>query len=245
MESWISQLDSCGLVYYINTVTGNTSYERPEKVSSSKLQPLFQISITPNEEMGLPHATVNSSARITRGLQPPPTGNISAQLSDWNNPVFSVVAPDAACLEASHPRYAHLLHRLQFNKAMLSSMKVLCQIDQKFISCVVRVCENVNSEVLDVKNDIHDHHQGDYNEKIYKDDRMTGSKASSVDSGSLLILVDQHVSLFYSNLYVRWIIYIQININVNYGQMTNCDTTIMCDAWHSVHVQHVHYHAQR
>ncbi|XP_034381107.1 DNA mismatch repair protein Mlh3 [Cyclopterus lumpus] len=130
LGDWLHHYDtSVGKIVYINKVTGLSRYEDP-----------------PTEET---HARCTSdvtnmavSVISERDVNVERSNSLKSLYSKWNNPVF--VCPPTVGVDISSGqaeglavKIHNILFPYRFSKAMIHSMKVIHQVDKKFLACLI------------------------------------------------------------------------------------------------------------
>ncbi|XP_077477620.1 DNA mismatch repair protein Mlh3 isoform X2 [Stigmatopora argus] len=136
---WLHHFDTeTGKTVYINKVTGLSKYEEPAKeekvVCCTSDITNMAISVVSETEDNV--ETFNS---------------ISSLYSKWNNPVF--VRPPEVGVDISSGqadglavKIHNILYPYRFSKAMIHSMKVINQVDNKFLACLINTTNDTNTE---------------------------------------------------------------------------------------------------
>ncbi|XP_028995976.1 DNA mismatch repair protein Mlh3 isoform X2 [Betta splendens] len=127
---WLHHYDtSVGKTVYVNRLTGLSKYDEP----STEETQLRCISDVTNMAVSV----VNN---MDRRLQS--TNSLSTLYSTWNNPVF--VRPPTVAVDVSSGRadglavkIHNVLFPYRFSKAMIHTMKVIHQVDKKFLACLI------------------------------------------------------------------------------------------------------------
>nr|XP_033808401.1 DNA mismatch repair protein Mlh3 isoform X2 [Geotrypetes seraphini] len=126
--NWLHYFDvSLGRTVYVNRDTGLSSYSAPSKenqtVCTKDLTTLAVNVVSGNDDEAA-------------------NGSLQSSFLEWENPVFarqSEVAVDvSSCLAQRLAVKIHnILYPYRFTKEMVHSMKVLKQVDNKFIACLI------------------------------------------------------------------------------------------------------------
>ncbi|XP_061751337.1 DNA mismatch repair protein Mlh3 isoform X2 [Nerophis ophidion] len=136
---WIHHYDaSSGKTVYINKVTGISRYEEP---STEETRARCTSDVT-NMAISVVSKTadnVNTS------------DSLSSMYSKWNNPVF--VCPPEVGVDISSGQAGgltvkvhNILFPYRFSKAMIHSMKVINQVDNKFLACLINTTDDIDGE---------------------------------------------------------------------------------------------------
>ncbi|XP_007235804.3 DNA mismatch repair protein Mlh3 isoform X1 [Astyanax mexicanus] len=163
--------DSLGKLVYINQVTGLSTYEAPSleenPVPCSKDVTNMAVSVVSKTgfeyrcypfqtDIVLPFLPKPSAIRALASsvgcrdeLQGP--GSLSALFSEWNNPVFvrpPQVAVDVTSVqgEGLAVKIHNILFPYRFTKNMIHSMKVIHQVDKKFLACLINTTDQESTE---------------------------------------------------------------------------------------------------
>nr|XP_015206081.1 PREDICTED: DNA mismatch repair protein Mlh3 isoform X5 [Lepisosteus oculatus] len=156
-SDWVEHFDECvGKMVYINPVTGLSKYEAPPAEAP---QALCTTDITT--------MAVNV---VSSKDDPSAAESVWSLFSEWENPVFvrkPEVGLDVSCGQAEGlaVKIHSILYPYRFTKEMIHSMKIVQQVDKKFLACLINT----------------------------KDKGDGGSTDSAVE-GNLLVLVDQHAA---------------------------------------------------
>ncbi|XP_071354333.1 DNA mismatch repair protein Mlh3 [Trachinotus anak] len=159
---WLHHYDtSVGKKVYVNRVTGLSKYEDPSTEETqvrctSDVTNMAVISETGMEyrcypfqvDLVLPFLPKSRTERvISSGLDDRDDGgensnSLSSLYSKWNNPVFvrpPMVAVDISSGQADGlaVKIHNILFPYRFSKAMIHSMKVIHQVDKKFLACLI------------------------------------------------------------------------------------------------------------
>ncbi|XP_034531445.1 DNA mismatch repair protein Mlh3 isoform X2 [Notolabrus celidotus] len=154
---WLHHYDtSVGKTVYVNKVTGLSRYEDPhgEETQVSCTSDVANMAISVISEMDESGENSNS---------------LTSLYSKWNNPVF--VRPPAVGVDISSGqadglavKVHNILFPYRFSKDMILSMKVIHQVDKKFLACLINTREE------------------------------KPSTPQTETEGNLLVLVDQHAA---------------------------------------------------
>uniref|UniRef100_A0A7N6A230 WW domain-containing protein n=1 Tax=Anabas testudineus TaxID=64144 RepID=A0A7N6A230_ANATE len=161
---WLHYYDtSVGKTVYINKVTGLSSYEDPpaEDTQVHCISDVTNMAVSVVTEMGMEHRCYPfqvdlvlpflSKSRTERVISSGPddrdnsdesANSLSSLYSKWNNPVF--VRPPTVGVDISSGQgdglsveIHNILFPYRFSKAMIHSMKVIHQVDKKFLACLI------------------------------------------------------------------------------------------------------------
>ncbi|XP_042356293.1 DNA mismatch repair protein Mlh3 isoform X2 [Plectropomus leopardus] len=129
-DDWLHHYDtSVGKTVYVNKVTGLSRYEDPptEKAQVRCTSDVTNMAVSVISEMDADAESSNS---------------LSSLYSKWNNPVF--VRPPAVAVDISSGqadglavKIHNILFPYRFSKAMIHTMKVIHQVDKKFLACLI------------------------------------------------------------------------------------------------------------
>ncbi|XP_060750779.1 DNA mismatch repair protein Mlh3 isoform X2 [Tachysurus vachellii] len=128
-SDWLTHYDdSLGKMVYINPVTGLSKYADP---SLKETQVPCSTNLT------------NMAVSVVSKTGP---GSLSTLYSEWNNPVF--VRPPQVALDVTSGQaegFAVKIHNIlfpyRFTKEMIHSMKVIHQVDKKFLACLINTAD--------------------------------------------------------------------------------------------------------
>uniref|UniRef100_A0A3Q0RIT8 WW domain-containing protein n=1 Tax=Amphilophus citrinellus TaxID=61819 RepID=A0A3Q0RIT8_AMPCI len=153
-SDWLQHYDtSVGKTVYVNRVTGLSRYEDPpmEETQVRCTSDVTNMAVSVISEMD----DVNESAN-----------SLSSLYSKWNNPVFvrpPMVGVDISSGQADGlaVKIHNILFPYRFSKSMIHSMKVIHQVDKKFLACLIntRTEEQVEHRNLLVLVDQHAAHE--------------------------------------------------------------------------------------
>ncbi|XP_078516033.1 DNA mismatch repair protein Mlh3 isoform X2 [Lissotriton helveticus] len=171
-SGWLQHFDaSLGRTVYINTATGLSSYTAPvEESRATCTKDLTTLAVNIVSRSGFQHwchpfrselllpflprprEERNSAARQPADA-PDATGDgesLELLFSEWENPVFArcpQVAVDVSSREATSlsVKIHNILYPYRFTKEMIHSMKVLRQVDNKFIACLINTKSEDNA----------------------------------------------------------------------------------------------------
>ncbi|XP_076017864.1 DNA mismatch repair protein Mlh3 isoform X2 [Genypterus blacodes] len=194
---WLHHYDaSAGKTVYVNKVTGLSRYQDPAGAGEGPralcTSDVTTVAVSVVSDSGAEHRCypfqadlvlpflpksraerVMSSGPEDRDVAPQSADSLSSLYSKWNNPVF--VRPAAVGVDVSSGqaeglavKVHNILFPYRFSKAMIQSMKVLHQVDKKFLACLINTREEEEEEE-DVA-------------------------AQREPEGNLLVLVDQHAA---------------------------------------------------
>ncbi|XP_054894155.1 DNA mismatch repair protein Mlh3 isoform X2 [Poeciliopsis prolifica] len=133
-NDWLHHYDaSVGKTVYINKKTGLSRYEEPasEETQAPCTSDVSNMAVSVISEMGDADQSTNS---------------LSALYSKWKNPVF--VRPPTVGVDISSGqadglavKIHNILFQYRFSKNMIHSMKVVNQVDKKFLACIINTRE--------------------------------------------------------------------------------------------------------
>uniref|UniRef100_A0A673MAX4 MutL homolog 3 (E. coli) n=1 Tax=Sinocyclocheilus rhinocerous TaxID=307959 RepID=A0A673MAX4_9TELE len=141
-SSWLAHYDSLlGKLVYINQVTGLSKYNSP-----------------PLEETQVPCTTDVTNMAVSvisrtdsRGTDAQGPNSLSTLFSEWSNPVF-IRPPEVAVdvtsgqAEGLAVKIHNILYPYRFTKNMIHTMRVINQVDKKFLACLINTTEQESSE---------------------------------------------------------------------------------------------------
>ncbi|KAJ8341570.1 hypothetical protein SKAU_G00338610 [Synaphobranchus kaupii] len=162
-SDWLEHFDdSIGKLVYINKVTGLSKYEAPvveetqvpctTDVTTMSISVIsrkgFEYTCYPfQSELVLPFLPRSRAERVlSSGLDhtdgSEAANSLSSMFSEWSNPVF-VRPPEVAVdvtsgqAEGLAVKIHNILYPYRFTKDMIHSMKVVHQVDKKFLACLI------------------------------------------------------------------------------------------------------------
>uniref|UniRef100_A0A673XII3 MutL homolog 3 n=1 Tax=Salmo trutta TaxID=8032 RepID=A0A673XII3_SALTR len=121
--------DAVGKLVYINKVTGLSKYEAPSTEET-------QVSCTSDV------TNMAISVISKKGDDIQDSNSLSSLYSEWTNPVFArppMVGVDISSVQAEGlaVKIHNILFPYRFSKDMIHSMKVIHQVDKKFLACLI------------------------------------------------------------------------------------------------------------
>uniref|UniRef100_A0A3Q3VS95 MutL C-terminal dimerisation domain-containing protein n=1 Tax=Mola mola TaxID=94237 RepID=A0A3Q3VS95_MOLML len=127
---WLLHYDACaGKAAYVNKVTGLSRYDDPpvEEIRVRCTSDVTNLAVSVISELDDSSESSNSLASL---------------YSKWNNPVFvrpPMVGVDISSRQADGlaVKVHNILFPYRFSKAMIHSMKVIHQVDKKFLACLI------------------------------------------------------------------------------------------------------------
>ncbi|XP_066527051.1 DNA mismatch repair protein Mlh3 isoform X2 [Hoplias malabaricus] len=140
-SDWLAHYDdSLGKLVYINKVTGLSKYDTP---------PLEETSVPCCKDV-----TNMAISVVSKTDEPQGPGSLSALFSEWNNPVFvrpPQVAVDVTTAQAEGlaVKIHNILFPYRFTKDMIHSMKVIHQVDKKFLACLINSTDQDIAEITE------------------------------------------------------------------------------------------------
>nr|XP_046268247.1 DNA mismatch repair protein Mlh3 isoform X2 [Scatophagus argus] len=161
---WLHHYDtSVGKMVYVNKVTGLSKYEDPPTEDTHALctSDVTNMAVSVISEMGMEYRCypfqvdlvlpflpksraerVISSGLDDRDDNSESLNSLTSLYSKWNNPVFvrpPMVAVDISSGQADGlaVKIHNILFPYRFSKAMIHSMKVIHQVDKKFLACLI------------------------------------------------------------------------------------------------------------
>ncbi|XP_077587333.1 DNA mismatch repair protein Mlh3 [Stigmatopora nigra] len=170
---WLHRFDTeTGKTAYINKVTGLSKYEEPPKEEKVVCctSDITNMAISVVSETGMESRCYPFQADLVLPFLPKDRGerllsagidntednvetfnSISSLYSKWNNPVF--VRPPEVAVDISSGqadglavKIHNILYPYRFSKDMIHSMKVINQVDNKFLACLINTTDDVNTE---------------------------------------------------------------------------------------------------
>ncbi|KAJ1104630.1 hypothetical protein NDU88_002040 [Pleurodeles waltl] len=138
-SGWLQHFDaSLGRIVYINTATGLSSYTAPIEDSHTTCT------------KDLTNLAVNVVSRTDASDATGDGKSLEVLFSEWENPIFArypQVAVDVSSSEATSlsVKIHNILYPYRFTKEMIHSMKVLRQVDNKFIACLINTKSEENA----------------------------------------------------------------------------------------------------
>ncbi|XP_070776806.1 DNA mismatch repair protein Mlh3 [Enoplosus armatus] len=177
---WLHHYDtSVGKTVYVNKVTGLSRYEDPraEETQVCCTSDVTNMAVSVISEMGmeyrcypfqvalvLPFVPKSRTERvISSGLDDRGNGESSNSLtslySKWNNPVFvrpPMVGVDISSGQADGlaVKIHNILFPYRFSKAMIHSMKVIHQVDKKFLACLINTRDEEPASLADTEGNL-------------------------------------------------------------------------------------------
>uniref|UniRef100_A0A8C4ELR7 WW domain-containing protein n=1 Tax=Dicentrarchus labrax TaxID=13489 RepID=A0A8C4ELR7_DICLA len=165
---WLHHYDtSVGKTVYINKETGLSRYQDPptEETKARCTSDVTNMAVSVISEMGmeyrcypfqldlvLPFVPKSRTERvISSGLDGrdddgESSNSLTSLYSKWNNPVF--VRPPTVGVDISSGKadglavkIHNILYPYRFSKAMINSMKVIHQVDKKFLACLINTSD--------------------------------------------------------------------------------------------------------
>uniref|UniRef100_A0AAX7W3Q5 WW domain-containing protein n=1 Tax=Astatotilapia calliptera TaxID=8154 RepID=A0AAX7W3Q5_ASTCA len=146
-SDWLQQYDaSVGKTVYVNRVTGLSKYEDPamEETQVRCTSDVTNIAVSVISEMGDVGESSNS---------------LFSLYSKWNNPVFvrpPMVGVDISSGQADGlaVKIHNVLFPYRFSKSMIHSMKVIHQVDKKFLACLISTKDDELVEHTETKGNL-------------------------------------------------------------------------------------------
>uniref|UniRef100_A0A4W5MXW7 MutL homolog 3 n=1 Tax=Hucho hucho TaxID=62062 RepID=A0A4W5MXW7_9TELE len=155
-SDWLHHYDDAvGKLVYINKVTGLSKYEAPSDVclTLGACVSVYYLAFLPSPagieyrcypfqmDLVLPFLPKSKAGRVLRDdIQD--SNSLSSLYSEWTNPVFArppMVGVDISSVQAEGlaVKIHNILFPYRFSKDMIHSMKVIHQVDKKFLACLV------------------------------------------------------------------------------------------------------------
>lgn len=168
-DDWLSHYDSSvGKTVYVNKVTGLSRYEEPslEQTLVCCTSDVTNMAVSVISQTGveytcypfqmdvvLPFLPKSKTERVCcsgpddRGDGDESSNSLFSLYSKWNNPVFvrpPKVGVDISCGQADGlaVKIHNILFPYRFSKTMIQSMKVINQVDKKFLACLIDTRED-------------------------------------------------------------------------------------------------------
>ncbi|XP_054652626.1 DNA mismatch repair protein Mlh3 isoform X2 [Dunckerocampus dactyliophorus] len=170
---WLHHYDACkGKTVYVNKVTGLSRYEEPpmEEAQARCTSDVTNMAVSVVSETGVEYKCYPFQAELVLPFLPKSRGervlssatdvaadnvdtcdSLSSLYSNWNNPVF--VRPPEVGVDISSGQAGGLavkIHNIlfpyRFSKTMIHSMKVINQVDNKFLACIINTRDDTDSE---------------------------------------------------------------------------------------------------
>ncbi|XP_060750778.1 DNA mismatch repair protein Mlh3 isoform X1 [Tachysurus vachellii] len=161
-SDWLTHYDdSLGKMVYINPVTGLSKYADPSlketQVPCSTNLTNMAVSVVSKTgfeyrcypfqtDLVLPFLPKPRAERVCSTIENGGPGSLSTLYSEWNNPVF--VRPPQVALDVTSGQaegFAVKIHNIlfpyRFTKEMIHSMKVIHQVDKKFLACLINTAD--------------------------------------------------------------------------------------------------------
>ncbi|XP_035024737.2 DNA mismatch repair protein Mlh3 [Hippoglossus stenolepis] len=141
---WLHHYDaSVGKTVYVNRVTGLSKYEDPEEET--------QVRCTSD--------ITNMAVSVISETDDAGENSLSSLYSKWSNPVF--VQPPTVGVDISSGqadglavKIHNILFPYRFSKAMIQSMKVIQQVDKKFLACLINTREEEPAAQTETKENL-------------------------------------------------------------------------------------------
>jgi DNA mismatch repair protein MLH3 len=167
---WQAVQDHSHSTIYLNKFTGNMQYDRPvddhhkDSMKSGGMDRSYgshPLRAAPHLTHGYSplaprpkHLRLHSSNTTNTDLMP--TESI---LTKWSNPALTGIETEVLNIgkSFSHPlRHHEMLHSYRFTSSMLEGVKVLGQVDNKFIACKLQIDQNKDLLVLFDQHAVHE-----------------------------------------------------------------------------------------
>ncbi|XP_077394146.1 DNA mismatch repair protein Mlh3 isoform X2 [Festucalex cinctus] len=169
---WLHHFDTqTGKMAYVNKVTGLSKYDEPatEETQARCTSDVTNMAVSVVSETGMEYRCYPFQAELVLPFLPKKgervlsagtddagdnaetCNSLSSLYSNWNNPVF--VRPPEVGVDVSSGQAGGLavkIHNIlfpyRFSKAMIRSMKVINQVDNKFLACLINTTDDAESE---------------------------------------------------------------------------------------------------
>ncbi|KAL7859330.1 hypothetical protein SRHO_G00144770 [Serrasalmus rhombeus] len=172
-NDWLTHYDdSLGKLVYINQVTGLSKYDAPSLESTPVpcTTDVTNMAVSVVSKTGFEYRCYPFQTDIVLPFLPKPRaertlssntddrdegpGSLSALFSEWNNPVFvrpPQVAVDVTSGQAEGlaVKIHNILFPYRFTKDMIHSMKVIHQVDKKFLACLLNTTDQNTTETTE------------------------------------------------------------------------------------------------
>uniref|UniRef100_A0A671RMU0 KAT8 regulatory NSL complex subunit 2-like n=1 Tax=Sinocyclocheilus anshuiensis TaxID=1608454 RepID=A0A671RMU0_9TELE len=143
-SSWLAHYDSwLGKLVYINQVTGLSKYNSPP-VEETQVPCTTDVT-----NMAVSVISRTGGRNSVKDAQCP--DSLSTLFSEWSNPVF-IRPPEVAVdvtsgqAEGLAVKIHNILYPYRFTKNMIHTMRVINQVDKKFLACLINTTEQEASE---------------------------------------------------------------------------------------------------
>uniref|UniRef100_A0A673L492 Uncharacterized protein n=1 Tax=Sinocyclocheilus rhinocerous TaxID=307959 RepID=A0A673L492_9TELE len=143
-SSWLAHYDSwLGKLVYINQVTGLSKYNSPP-VEEAQVPCTTDVT-----NMAVSVISRTGGRNSVKDAQGP--DSLSTLFSEWSNPVF-IRPPEVAVdvtsgqAEGLAVKIHNILYPYRFTKNMIHTMRVINQVDKKFLACLINTTEQEASE---------------------------------------------------------------------------------------------------
>ncbi|TRZ02457.1 hypothetical protein DNTS_030284 [Danionella cerebrum] len=171
-SDWLPHYDSClGRLVYINQETGLSKYNSPQmkEIQVPCIKDVTNMAISVVSKTGFEYRCYPFQTDSVLPFLPKPqaerafnsgtdsreetqgSGSLLALFSEWQNPVF-VLPPEVAVdvtsgqAEGLAVKIHNILFPYRFTKDMMHSMRVINQVDKKFLACLINTAEHDVSE---------------------------------------------------------------------------------------------------
>nr|XP_057946088.1 DNA mismatch repair protein Mlh3 [Doryrhamphus excisus] len=174
---WLHHYDTgTGKTAYINKVTGLSTYEEPpmEETQTRCTSDVTNMAVSVVSETGMEYRCYPFQAELVLPFLPKARGervlssgtddavpavnvdtcdSLSSLYSKWNNPVFvrpPEVGVDISSVQAGglSVKIHNILFPYRFSKTMIHSMKVINQVDNKFLACIINTSDDSEGNLL-------------------------------------------------------------------------------------------------
>ncbi|KAK2885587.1 hypothetical protein Q8A67_016424 [Cirrhinus molitorella] len=171
-SSWLAHYDSClGKLVYINQVTGLSKYNSPpmEETQVPCTTDVTNMAVSVFSRTGVEYRCYPFHTDIVLPFLPKPRAeralnsgidsredaqgpdSLSTLFSEWSNPVF-IRPPEVAVdvtsgqAEGLAVKIHNILYPYRFTKNMIHTMRVINQVDKKFLACLINTTAQEASE---------------------------------------------------------------------------------------------------
>ncbi|XP_019712949.1 DNA mismatch repair protein Mlh3 isoform X1 [Hippocampus comes] len=170
---WLHHFDTeMGKMAYVNKVTGLSKYEEPsmEETQARCTSDVTNMAVSVVSETGMEYRCYPFQAEQVLPFLPKARGervlhagrddtgdnvetcnSLLSLYSNWNNPVFVRPPEVGVDISSGQPgglavKIHNILFPYRFSKAMIHSMKVINQVDYKFLACLINTTDDTECE---------------------------------------------------------------------------------------------------